>query len=117
MQLDLLPHFHWLVASLEFTFQPGGTLADPQVVKLDALALGTLLAMPVGGFEAVFGAGRLGAKQAVVAVEAVHHRLGDVVGQRRVETLRKHACSVLVQGVEDGIGVVPFHHPLPSAWG
>ena len=40
--------------------------------------LGALLAVPVGRFKPVLGAGRFGAEQLVVAVEAVHHRLGDV---------------------------------------
>jgi hypothetical protein len=84
-----------LLASLELALQPFGALLDPQIVKLDALALGPLLAVPVGRFKAVFGARRLGAKQLVVAVEAVHHRLGNVVGNRGVKAGWKHDAMFL----------------------
>ena len=95
VQLDLLPHLHRLLAGLEFLLQPARGFLHPQVVELDALALGALLAVPVGGLEAVLGPRRLGAEQAVVPVEAVHHRLGDVIGERRIEALReqRHAMS------------------------
>ena len=46
--------------------------------------------MPILGFIAVLGFGRLGAKQVVMAVEAVHHGLRDVIGQGGVESLRIH---------------------------
>ena len=36
----------------------------------------------VGHLKAVLGAARFGAKQAVVPVEAIHHRLGNVISQR-----------------------------------
>ena len=90
MQLDLVPDVHRLLASLVLALEPGRGFAHAQVIKLDAFALGPLLAVPVGGLEAVFGAGRFGAEQPVMAVEAVHHGLGDVVGQRGVEALREH---------------------------
>jgi hypothetical protein len=89
-QLDLLPHVHRLFASLEFALQAVGALQHPQVIKLDAFALGALLAVPVGRFKAVFGACLLGAKQAVVPVKSIHQRFGDVGGQRRVHAGGKH---------------------------
>ena len=69
------------------------TFLDAQVVELDALALGALLAEPVARFKPVFGARRLGAKQPVVPVEAVHHGLGDRIGQGRIEALGEHGVS------------------------
>lgn len=93
VQLDLVPHLHGLVARVELLVEAAHALLDAQIVELDALALGALLAMPVGGLEAVLGARRLGAKQAVVAVEAIHHRLGDVVGLRGIKSLGKHDCA------------------------
>ena len=97
VQLDLVPHVHRLLAGLELLLEPGHGLAHPQVVELDALALRPLLAVPVGGLEAVLGARRLGAEQAVVAVEAVAHRLGDVVGERGIEALREHGAGLRPQ--------------------
>ena len=95
MQLDLVPHVHGLLAGLELASPAGSTHSShAQVVELDALALGALLAVPVGGFEAVLGARRLGAEQPVVAVEAVHHRLGDVVGHGGVQALGEHGMAV-----------------------
>ena len=55
MQLDLMPDIHRLLAGLELALQPDRRFAHPQVVELDALALGALLAVPVGGFKAVLG--------------------------------------------------------------
>ncbi len=95
MQLDLVPHLHGLLARLEFLLQPHRAFLDAQVVELDALALRALLAMPVGRFKAVLGPRRLGTEQAVVAVEAIHHRLRDVVGLGCVKALGKHGKSVL----------------------
>ena len=93
MQLDLVPDIHGLLAGLELALQPERGFAHAQVVELDALALGALLAVPVGGLEAVLGPARFGAKQLVVAVEAVHHRLGDGVGDGGIEALGKHKCQ------------------------
>ena len=81
MQLDLLPNLHGLLVRFELALQARGAFFNAQVVKRDALALGALLAVPVGGFKAVLGARRLGAEQAVMVVEAIHHGFGDVVGQ------------------------------------
>ena len=81
MQLDLLPNLHGLLVRFELALQAGGAFFDAQVVKRDALALGALLAVPIGGFKAVLGARRFGAEQAVMVVEAIHHGFGDVVGQ------------------------------------
>jgi len=78
--------------AFEFPLQPHGTFAHPQVVKLDALTLGPLLARPVCSFKAVFGARRLGPEQPVMAVEPVHHGFGNVVSDRGVEACRKHFC-------------------------
>jgi hypothetical protein len=47
VQLDLLPHLHGLLAGLELALQPPRAFAHAQVVELDALALGALLAVPV----------------------------------------------------------------------
>jgi hypothetical protein len=93
VQLDLVPDVHRLLAGPELLLEPRDRLAHPQVVELDALALRPLLAVPVGGFEAVLGARRLGAEQLVMAVEAVAHRLRNVVGQRRVEALGEHGSA------------------------
>jgi hypothetical protein len=90
MQLDLVPHFHGLLTGLEFLLQPHRAFLDAQVVKLDAFALGALLTMPVCRFKTMLGAGRFSAEQAVVAVEAIHHRLGDVVGLGRIKALGEH---------------------------
>ncbi len=55
MQLDLLPDVHGLVTGLELALQAVGALFHPQVIKLDALALGTLLAVPVCGLKTMLG--------------------------------------------------------------
>ena len=99
MQLDLMPDIHRLLAGPVFPLQSGRGFAHAQVVKLDALALGSLLSMPICGLKAVFGAGRFGAEQAIVAVEAVHQGLGDVIGQCGVKTLRKHLSQAQAQAV------------------
>ena len=90
VQLDLVPDLHGLLAGLELLLQAARAFLDAQVVELDALALGALLAMPVGRLEAVLGARRFRAEQAVVAVEAIDHRLGDVVGLGRIKALGEH---------------------------
>jgi hypothetical protein len=56
---------------------PGGAAASrhAQVVELDALALGALLAVPVGGSKRCLASALVAAEQPVVAVEAVKHRL------------------------------------------
>ena len=56
MQLDLLPYVHWLLTGLELALQAVGTFQHPQVVELDALALRSLLAVPVCRLKAVLGA-------------------------------------------------------------
>ena len=61
-----------------------------------AFALGALLTVPVGYLAAVLGARRFGAKQLVVAVETIHHRLGDVVGNRGVQAGDKHFATFLI---------------------
>jgi hypothetical protein len=98
VQLDLVPHLHRLLAGLELLLQPQHRLLHAQVVELDAFALRALLAVPVGGLEAVLGARGLGAEQPVVPVEAVEHRLGDVVGERRVQALGEHGPRLAVLG-------------------
>ena len=75
VQLDLLPDVHRQLAGLELALQPLGRLVDALVVELDALALGPLLAVPVGRLEARLRRGAGLAEQPVVAVEAVEHRL------------------------------------------
>ena len=90
MQLDLLPDVHRLRVGLEFTLQPVRALAHAQVVKLDAIALRALLAVPVGGLEPVLGARRLGPEQPVVPIEAIKHGFRNIVGERRVKALREH---------------------------
>ena len=82
VQLDLLPDVHTLLTRLELALQPLGAFFDPQVIELDALALGALLAVPVCRFKPVLGSRRLGSEQPVVAVKTIHHRLGYVVGYR-----------------------------------
>jgi hypothetical protein len=96
--LDLLPDRHGLGAGRKFLFQPPHAFAHTQVVELDALALGALLAQPVGRLEAVLGTCRLGAEQAVMAVEAVHHRPRDVVGQQGVLGRHGHGASRVAAG-------------------
>ena len=95
VELDLVPHVHRKAAGLEFLFQSLRAFLDAQVIELDPLTLGTLLTVPVGCFEAVFGARGFGTEQAVVPVEPVHHRLRDVVGLGRIEALGKHGLGVL----------------------
>ncbi len=90
MQLDLVPHIHGLRAGLELFLQAAHAFLHPQVVELDALALRPLLGMPVGSFKAVLGARGLGAEQPVVAVEAVHHGLGNAIGLGGIQALREH---------------------------
>ncbi len=88
-QLDLLPDLHRQLRGVVFALQPRHTFFHAQVVELDALALGALLAVPVLGFEAVLGARRFGPKQAVMAVKAVDHGKRNVVRQGGVEPLRQ----------------------------
>ena len=52
------------------------------------------MSVPILGFIAVLGFGRLGTKQVVMAVETVHHGLRDVIGQGGVESLRIHGCDL-----------------------
>ena len=91
VQLDLLPHLHGLLMGFELALQTVGAFFDAQIVKRDALALSALLAMPIGGFKAVFGPRRFSPEKPIVVVETVHHGFGDVVGQGGVESLGKHA--------------------------
>jgi len=56
-----------------------------EVAAAYGLALGALLAVPVGRLEALLGLGAGLAEQLVVAVEAVEQRLGDVEGARVVQ--------------------------------
>ena len=51
-----------LRAGFEFALQTLGALFHPQVIKLDALALGALLAVPVRHFKPVLGARALSAE-------------------------------------------------------
>ena len=90
VQLDLLPHVHRQRARVELGLQPLSTFIDALVVELDALALRPLLAVPVCPFEALLGLRTRLAKQPVVAVEAVEHRLSDVEGANVGELLREH---------------------------
>ena len=57
VQLDLMPQLHRLLARLELALQPRRRFTHPQIVKLDALALGALLAVPICGLKPVFGPG------------------------------------------------------------
>ena len=90
VQLDLLPHIHGLVLGTKLLGQPLDAFPDTQVVELDAVALGALLPPPVASLEPVLGSGRLGAKQLVVPVEAVHHRFGDVMRDGGIEPAGEH---------------------------
>ena len=90
VQLDFVPQLHRLFASSKLLLQPAHAFFHPQVIELNALALGALLVVPVCRLEPVLGTGRLGAKQPVVAVKAIAHRLGDVVCIRRFKALWKH---------------------------
>ena len=96
VQLDLLPDVHRLLTCFELALQSARALFYPQVVKLDAFALRPLLSVPVCSFKPVLGAGRLGAKQLVVAIEAVHHRLGDVVSNRRIQARGEHIAHFFI---------------------
>ena len=84
-QFGLMPHLHRQAACLEFALQPAFAFAHAQVIKLDALPLPMLLAMPVLGFKTMLGAGRLGAEQTVMPIKPFHHRFGDVMGFRGVK--------------------------------
>ena len=90
MQLDLLPHRHGLGVSRKGLGQVLHTLLHPLVVKGHALALGALLLRPVGLLKVAFG--RLGGRPEplIVAVDAIHHRLGDVIGLWSIQSLGKH---------------------------
>ena len=61
-----------------------------EVMSLATYALTSYLRRGPRPAEAVPGSCRFGAKQLVMAVEAVHHCLRDVVGNGRVEQLGKH---------------------------
>ena len=98
-QLDLLPHIHRLLTGAVFVLEPLHAFLDAQVVELDAFALGALLAVPVGCLEAGLGQRRFGAEHAVVAVEPLHHRAGDVEGDWRVDALGEHGVSFRPQPV------------------
>jgi hypothetical protein len=90
VQLDLLPGVHAELVDAELGAQAQHRFVDAHVVELDALALRALLAVPVGTLEALLGRGAGLAEEAVVPVEAVAQRGGDVVGARVVEALREH---------------------------
>jgi hypothetical protein len=68
-------------------------LGDAHVVELDALALGALLAVPVGELEARLRGAAGFAEQTVVAVEAVEHGLRDVDGAG-VGEFREHGTAL-----------------------
>ena len=93
VQFDLLPDVHAERAGLESSLQPLDRFLDPQVVELDALALGTLLAVPVGALEAVLGLRAGLPEEAVVAVESFDQRAGDVEGAGVVELLGEHRAG------------------------
>ena len=93
MQLYLLPYIHGLFPRFELTLQAPRAFQNPNIVKLDPLALCFLLTMPVGGFKTLLGARRLGSKELVMPVKTIHHGLGDFVGQRRVKSGGKHRQS------------------------
>jgi hypothetical protein len=62
VQLDLLPAVHRQVVDVELAAQPVHGLVHALVVVLDALALGALLAVPVGVLEALLGAAALASR-------------------------------------------------------
>ena len=90
VKLDLMPNIHGLVTRHEFALQPCGSLTHAKIIKLDSFTLGPLLAMPVCRFITVFGSCRFSSEKLVMAVKTIHHRLGNVVGNRGVKALRKH---------------------------
>ena len=92
MQLHLLPDVRRLLCGLKFIFKHSRTFLDPQIVKLYAFALCTLLTMPILVFKPLFGFGRLLAEQLVMPVETIHHGLRNAISNSGVESLRKHAA-------------------------
>ena len=90
VQLDLLPHDHGQAACVEFGVQLLHAFVHTLVIESNALTLGTLLADPVGLLKTRFRRLRGGAKPLVVAVYALHHRKGNGISLRSIESLRKH---------------------------
>ena len=75
---------------IELGAQPRHRLVDPQIVELDALALRTLLAMPVGLLETLLGLRTGLPEQPVMPVEALQHDAGNVEGAAVGEFVGKH---------------------------
>ena len=94
MQFDLLPYRHGLLAGGKFALEPFNAGAHLQVVKLYALSLGLLLALPVHGLKALLGVGSHRIEHAVVEVEAMHESLCNGIGLGGVQSLRKHGGPV-----------------------
>ena len=94
VQLDLLPYRHRLLAGCKFAFEPFNAGAHLQVIKLYALSLGLLLALPIHGLKALLGVGSHRIEHAVVEVEAMHESLCNGIGLGGVQSLRKHGGPV-----------------------
>lgn len=94
VQLDLAPDFVVDVLGVVLVFQDDRRLAHTLVVVGDAVALQLLQALPVAGLEQRLGPHAHLAEQAVVLVEAVEHRAGDVEGDLRREKLGKMGHGV-----------------------
>jgi hypothetical protein len=123
VQLDLLPHVHRQRRGLELALQALGRLVDPLVVVLDPQRLGPLLAVPVGRLEARLGLGAGLAEEAVVAVEALEHRLRDGegagVGQCRRKGRRVHEAALMPTANSAAAPGRPPRHtpsPRPPGW-
>jgi hypothetical protein len=80
VQLGLVPDLHRQAAGAELPLQPLHRLAHPQVVEDDAVALGLLLAQPVGLLEALLRLGAALPEQPVVLVEALQQGPGHLEG-------------------------------------
>ena len=90
MQLDLMPHLDGLLAGLKLLLESCMAFQHPLVIKLDALALGALLAMPVASLKALFGTRRLALKQLIVPMKTIEHGLRDLWSHAGIESGRAH---------------------------
>ena len=98
MQLDLAPDLVVDVLGVVFIFEDDRRFVHTLVVVGDAVALQLLHACPIPVFEGRLGLHAHLAEQAVVLVEAVEHRAGDVEGDLRGEELGEMGHGVCAGG-------------------
>ena len=118
VQLGLLPGVLREGVDGELVAQARHGLIDTLVVVLDALALGALLAVPVGLLEALLRPGAGGAEQAVVAVEALQHGARDVEGAAVGQGVREHRAApggLCASQSSSSAAPAPGAGPVPGA--